>query len=198
MGYKIAEAASGRGHIVTLISGPTKLSPPKVKKFISIDTADDLLKALKRELKGADCLVMCAAVGDFRPRRVLGKKIKRKKRLVLELVPNKDLLKELSGAKKGRLFVGFSLETEDLVKSSVKKLKNKNLDLIAANRLTKSHNPFGSNKLNIVLIDKSGHRIYINNKSKAYIAQVLLDKVENLWYLRNNRGTTRKPRWRAN
>ena len=75
MGYKIAEAASRRRHAVTLISGPTKLSPPKVRRFIPIKTADELLRALKRELKAADCLMMCAAVGDFRARKVLRKKI---------------------------------------------------------------------------------------------------------------------------
>jgi len=184
MGYKLAEAASRRRHAVTLISGPVKLSPPKVRKFISIQTADDLLKALRRELKNADCLIMCAAVGDFRAGRVLKRKIKRGKKLTLELFPNKDLLRELSGLKEGKLFVGFSLETEALVKNSIKKLKKKNLDLIVANRLTKNHNPFGYNKLGVVIIDKTGHRLYINNKSKAYVAQVLLDKIEKLWYLK--------------
>jgi len=187
MGYKIAEAASRRRHAVTLISGSTKLSPPKVRKFISIDTADDLLKALRRELKKADCLIMCAAVGDFRVKSLQKNKIKRKKGLYLRLVSNKDIIAELSRHKKGKLFIGFSLETEDLVRNSIKKLKNKNLDFIVGNCLTKSHNPFGYNKLNVVLIDKTGHRIYINNKSKAYIAQVLLDKVERLWYLKGNK-----------
>ena len=95
MGYRLAEEAHKRKHVVTLISGPTRFKPPKVKRFVSIETAGDLLKALKRELKAADCLVMCAAVGDFRPKSILKKKIKRRKRLLLKLFPNKDILREL-------------------------------------------------------------------------------------------------------
>ncbi len=184
MGYAIASEASRRKHAVTLISGPTRIKSPKVKKFIPIEGAVDLLKALKKEIKGADCLIMCAAVGDFRVRKVASKKIKRKKTLSLQLVPNKDILKELSKYKKAKLFVGFSLETENWLKNSSKKLKSKNLDLIVANRLTKSYNPFGDNKLDVCIIDKSGHRIYIDNRKKLFISHVLLDKIERLWYLR--------------
>ena len=184
MGYKIAECASRRRHRVTLISGPTKLKPPKVKKFISIETANGLLTALKKELKRADCLIMCAAVGDFRAKKPARKKIKRNKGMSLKLVPNKDLLKELAREKRGKLFVGFSLETENIVKNSVKKLKTKNLDLVVVNRLTKSHNPFGDNKLDVCIIGSSGQKITLYNKYKSYISHVLLDKIEQLWYLK--------------
>jgi len=184
MGYKIAELASRRRHNVTLISGPTRLKPPKVKKFISIETAEELLNSLKKEIKKADCLIMCAAVSDFRAKEPARKKIKRNKDMSLMLVPNKDLLKELADEKKGKLFIGFSLETEGLVKNSEKKLKNKNLDIVVANRLTKSHNPFGDNKLDVCIIGSSGQKITLYNKYKLYIAHVLLDKIEQLWYLK--------------
>jgi len=189
MGYKIAEAASKRGHIVTLISGPTSLMPPKVKRFIPIETAGALSKTLKKEIKTADCLIMCAAVCDFRPRHLAAKKIKRQRDLLLKLMPNKDILKELSIYKKDRLFVGFSLETEGLLRNSLRKLSSKHLDLIVANKLTKRCNPFGRNKLDVMVVDKSTHRTYITNKSKIYITHVLLDKIEEMWYLKNNRGT---------
>ncbi|MFC1621557.1 phosphopantothenoylcysteine decarboxylase [Candidatus Omnitrophota bacterium] len=184
MGYEIASEASRRKHIVTLISGPTKLKSPKVKKFIPVQTAGDLLKILKQEIGKADCLVMCAAVGDFRVRKLAGKKIKRKKTLLLQLVPNKDILKELGRHKKSKLFVGFSLATENWLRNASTKLKSKNLDIIVANRLTKKHNPFGNNKLDVCIIDKSSHRIYIDNREKSFISHVLLDKIESLWYLR--------------
>ncbi len=184
MGYKIAEVASRRGNAITLISGPTRLKPPKVKRFISIETASDLFRVLKKEIKRADCLVMCAAVADFRREDVPKNKIKRKKALTLRLTPNRDILKALSRHKKSKLFVGFSLETECVVRNARKKIKNKNLDIIVANRLTKSHNPFGDNKLDVCIIEESGHSIYINGKSKTYIAQVLLDKIQRVWYLK--------------
>lgn len=181
MGYKIADEASKRNHEVILISGPTRLKPPKVKRFILITTAGELFKALKREIKKADCLVMCAAISDFKARHILKKKIKRKKRLLLELVPNKDILMELSRYKKDKLFIGFSLETENLIKNSYIKLKNKKLDLIVANRLTKFCNVFGDNKLDVCIIDKSGVIKELKHKDKAFIAHVLLDKIEKLW-----------------
>lgn len=184
MGYKIAEVASKRGNAITLISGPTRLKPPRVKRFISIETAGDLFKALKKEIKKADCLVMCAAVADFRRKGVPRNKIKRKKALTLRLTLNKDILKALSRHKKSKLFVGFSLETEGVVRNARKKIKNKNLDIIVANMLSKDHKPFGDNKLDVCIIEESGHSVYIKGKSKTYIAQVLLDKIQRVWYLK--------------
>lgn len=184
MGYKIAEVAARRRHSVMLISGPTALKPPKVKKFISIKTSDDLFNVLKKEIGYADCLIMCAAVADFRPKKIARKKIKRGKKLLLYLVQNKDIVAVISRHKKDKLFIGFSLETGNLIRNAYKKLKVKNLDLIVANSLSKRHNPFGDNELSVSIIEKSGHRIYIKGKSKTYIAQVLLDKIERLWYLK--------------
>ena len=186
MGYKIAEEASKRNHKVTLITGPTGLKAPKVKKFISIETAAELFSAVKKELKNADCLIMCAAVGDFKSKRVFKKKIKRNKGLLLELVPSRDILSGLSRYKKGKIFVGFSLETDSLIRHSRAKLKNKNLDLIVANRLRKFPNVFGDNKLDVYIIDKYGFRREIKYKRKAFIAHVLLDKIEKMWYLKSN------------
>ena len=128
-------------------------------------------------------MIMCAAVSDFKVKKPFGKKIKHKEALSLKLVPNKDLIAELAKEKQDKLLVGFSLETEHLVKRSIDKLKSKNLDLIVANKLTQRRNIFGDNKLDVVIIDKAGNRVLIKNKNKAYIAGVLLDKIEDLWYL---------------
>jgi phosphopantothenoylcysteine decarboxylase/phosphopantothenate--cysteine ligase len=182
MGYTIAEKAVKAGHSVTLISGLVKIPAPKSCKFIPIETADELLTALKEEIKKADCLIMSAAVGDFKVRRILDKKIKRKQNLSINLIPNRDILAELAKYKKHKLFIGFSLETENLINNSRFKLKNKNLDLIVANSFTKYHNPFGNNKLDVSLIYKNGDIVKIKKKNKAFIAHVLLDKIGKLWY----------------
>ncbi|MDP2910818.1 MAG: phosphopantothenoylcysteine decarboxylase [Candidatus Omnitrophota bacterium] len=181
-GYLIAKEALKRKHNVTLISGPVNICPPKTDKLIFIQTADDLLKALKKEIKNADCLIMAAAVSDFKVKQTSAEKIKRKGQIKLELVPNKDILKELAGYKRHKLFVGFNLETSNLVKNAKLKLKDKDLDLIVANSLTKSHNPFGNNMLDIKIIDKYNNILHITHKSKSFIAHVLLDKIEELWY----------------
>ncbi|OIO33868.1 MAG: hypothetical protein AUJ70_02270 [Candidatus Omnitrophica bacterium CG1_02_40_15] len=187
MGYKIAEVALKREHKVTLISGPTNLIPPRADKIIFIKTADDLLKKLKKNMRHADCLIMCAAVSDFRPKHLFNRKIKRSKNLTIELMPNKDILRNLSKFHKRNLFVGFSLETEDLVKNAYLKLKHKNLDLIVANILTKHHNPFDNNKLDVVIIDRFKNIVSLKAKNKTFISHVLLDKIEQLWYEIYNR-----------
>jgi len=182
MGYKIAEEALKRKHKVILISGPTNLIPPEANKVIFIKTADKLLKELKKNIRYADCLIMCAAVSDFKAQKISNKKIKRKDKLAITLVPNKDILHELAKYKKHKLFIGFNLETSDLIKNAKLKLKSKNLDIIVGNRLTKYHNPFSNNKLDVNLIDKNGNIMKIKNKNKAFIAHVLLDKIEELRY----------------
>jgi len=182
MGYKIAEEALKRKHNIILISGPTNLIPPKVDKVIFIKTADELLKELRKNIHYADCLIMCAAVSDFKVQKISNKKIKRKGRLTITLVPNKDILQELVEYKKCKLFIGFNLETSNVIKNAKSKLKSKNLDIIVGNRLTKYHNPFGDNNLDVDLIDKSGGIMKIKNKNKAFIAHVLLDKIEEMRY----------------
>ncbi|MDO8603426.1 MAG: phosphopantothenoylcysteine decarboxylase [Candidatus Omnitrophota bacterium] len=185
MGYRIAEEALKRKHKVTLISGPVDIIPPRACNFISIRTADELLRELKKIISKADCLFMCAAVSDFKVSEIATKKIKRDKSVNIKLIPNKDMLKELGGYHKRNLFIGFSLETENLVRNSYIKLKSKKLDLIVANSFTRSHNPFGNNKLDVTLIDKNRRISKIRDKNKAFIAHVLLDKIEEMWYLKN-------------
>ncbi len=185
MGYKIAEVALKREHKVTLISGPTNLIPPKADKIIFIKTANELLKKLREKIHHTDCLIMCAAVSDFKPKRLFNRKIKRSKNLTIELIPNKDILQNLSKFHKRNLFVGFSLETENLVKNAYLKLKHKNLDIIVANILTKYRNPFYNNKLDVVIIDRFKNKVSLKAKNKTFISHVLLDKIEEMWYLKN-------------
>jgi len=186
MGYKIAEEAIKRGHKVTLVSGPVKIDPPKTSRFVSIETAKDLLDSLKKEIRKADCLVMCAAVSDFKARHVSARKIKRQKRLIIELAQNKDILLKLSRFHQRKLFVGFSLETENMLQNAFMKLKHKNLDIIIANILTNKHNPFDDRKIDVSIIDKFKGITRIKAKNKAFISHVLLDKIEELWYLKRD------------
>ena len=142
MGYEIAKQALKRRYKVTLISGPTGLKPLPGVKSISVERAIDMKRAVLREFRKADCLIMAAAVSDFRLKRVYSQKIKKKKRLFLELTENPDILKSLP-PKSGRVLVGFSLETGNLLRNARKKLIDKNLDLIIANIIDKRNMPFG-------------------------------------------------------
>jgi len=177
-GYEIAREARARGCAVTLVSGPAHLKPPAGVKFVAVETAEEMKRAVLKNK--ADCVIMAAAVCDWRIKNPSDTKIKKdgKKRL-LELAENPDILKEL-GRKKRGVLVGFALETGELEKNALKKLKEKNLDIIVANRLGKEKKLFGSNAIDIFILDHKGEREYHRNKDKAELAKIILDKVLNV------------------
>lgn len=179
-GYELAAEALRRGAKVTLVSGPTHLTPPRGVRLIRIESAIDLRRAVLRELSGAQYVIMSAAVSDWRVKKEASHKIKRSTgRLALELVENPDILKEVGSVKDGRVVVGFALETEDLEKNALKKLFDKNADIIVANALKKSSSVFGDNCIDIIIIDKYGNKVRAGRKSKKELSKIILDKVLN-------------------
>lgn len=176
-GYEIAKEAKRRKLSVTLISGPTALKAPPGMKFIPVESTLDMRKAVFAEFQKADCVIMTAAVADWRPRYSAKRKIKKNHRRAIEFIENPDILAEVGARKKERVVAGFALETENLERNALKKLKDKNLDLIIANRLTPKANIFGDIKLDVVTVDKFGNRTRIYNKSKRELAKIILDKV---------------------
>ena len=180
-GYAIAKEAKRRKLAVTLVSGPTALKAPNGVKFISVESSLDMRRAVSKEFKKADCVIMTAAVADWRPVYSAKKKIKKSPRKTIELVENPDILAEIGSKKKNRIAVGFALETENLERNALKKLKDKNLDLIVANRLKLPNaNIFGDKAINVVTVDRFGNRTRIYNKSKQELARIILGKVLKL------------------
>lgn len=178
-GYEIARQAYRRGCRVTLISGPTCLVPPTGAKVVRVESALDMRRAVKKAIKGADCLIMAAAVGDWRVRLPAKSKIKRRHRMVrLDLVENPDILGEIGKAKKpGQVLVGFALETGPLVESALSKLRAKKVDIIIANRLSLKKTVFGNTVTDIFIADKHGNTEYFYRKTKKYLTKIILDKV---------------------
>ena len=181
MGLELAKAAKKRNYRVILISGPTHLTIPKGVRFILIKTALDMRKELFRFFKHADCVVMAAAVSDFRPAAFSAEKIKKfsKRAFSLKLRRNPDILTSLGRKKEGRILVGYSLETARPIENAKKKLKLKNLDIIVANRISKRLNPFGLGAKDISIIDRKGNIQKLRGVSKAKIASYLLDTIGN-------------------
>lgn len=180
-GYEIAREAKARGAKVILISGPTSLPAPQGVRRISVESALEMKRAVDKEFKNCGCIIMAAAVSDWRVKAPASTKIKRlggKK--VLELVENPDILAELGGHKAGKTIVGFALETEDLEKNALKKLKEKRLDLIVANRLDEKGRALGDNKTSVLIIDRFGKKCAVNNKTKKELAKIILDKALSL------------------
>lgn len=181
-GFKIAEEAQKRGNPVTLVSGPTALRAPKGVRFIKVESAIDMRRAILKEFPKSDCVIMASAVSDWRVRAIAKKKIKRGSsgKRALELVENPDILMELGKDKRDKALVGFALETEGLERNAVKKLKEKNLDLIIANKMDSKSGVFGDRKIDILMVDRFGNKTRLLGKSKRELAEIVLDKVEDL------------------
>jgi len=183
MGYELANVAGKKGYKVTLISGPTGLEAPKGVRFLSIETAVELLRKVRRELKKADILIMTSAVSDFRPVHFSEQKLKSKKPFVLKFVRNPDILKSITpGERKNKIIVGFALETENLLAHARQKLCRKRLDLIVANKCGPRNTPFGSGRKTVYLVDKHGRIGKLEKATKNRIARAIIDRVKELCY----------------
>lgn len=182
MGYAIADMAKTRGAEVTLISGPTYLKPPAVAKFTPCKTAAEMNSLVQKYLPECDVLVMTAAVGDFTAETLEKEKIKKCSgdSLVLNLVPTKDILMEVSKVKTKQFVVGFAAETQNLIQSALEKLRNKKLDLIVANDISAPGIGFQSDNNQVSLIDSSERIENLPRMSKTEIANILLDKIKQL------------------
>lgn len=134
MGYALARAAVKAGHKVTLISAETSLRPPKDVKIVHIETSKEMFEAVKSSFGKCDCLIMAAAVSDYKPAAISRAKIKKAQQgLVIKLKPAVDILKWAGKNKKDKIIVGFALEDKNLRKNAEEKLAEKNIDMIIAN-----------------------------------------------------------------
>ena len=141
MGYAVARAASDRGAEVTLVTGPTALKPPAFVETVEVTSAQEMFDAVTRRAQEQDIIVKAAAVADYRPAEYSENKLKKGEGdpLSLPLERTRDILLWLGEHKKpGQFLCGFSMETERLLENSRKKLKKKNLDMVAANSLNEA------------------------------------------------------------
>ena len=181
MGYAIAEAAAKRGAEVFLVSGQVALDAPCGVERISIRSAEDMFNAISERLPDADILIMAAAVADYTPVVCADQKIKKKDgEMTIELKRTKDILKYAGENKKeGQIICGFSMETENLIENSRKKLLSKNCDIIAANSISESGAGFKTDTNRITLISKDRIR-ELSLMSKLEAADILLDEIASM------------------
>lgn len=146
MGYALAEACIDAGAETWLISGPTRLAPPSRARFVPVTSALDMHREALSLAAGADIFIGCAAVADYRPRTVAGQKMKKtaEEGLVIELVQNPDIIRDVASLDKRPFTVGFAAETENLLDYAKSKLQQKNLDMIIANDVSNSEAGFNS------------------------------------------------------
>jgi phosphopantothenoylcysteine decarboxylase/phosphopantothenate--cysteine ligase len=158
MGYAIAQAARDAGGCVTLISGPAAVRAPDAIPCVLVETAAEMYEAVMRLIPDQDIFISAAAVADYAPEKPARHKLKKSRDAVpLTLLPTKDILAEV-GAKDGIFTVGFAAETEDLVGNARKKLLEKNIDMIAANRVGQPGRGFDSTSNELHVLWRGGER----------------------------------------
>jgi phosphopantothenoylcysteine decarboxylase/phosphopantothenate--cysteine ligase len=181
MGYALAAAAKDRGADVLLVSGPTHLIPPPGVKVISVVSAGEMHDAIREQLRRCDIVIMAAAVSDFRPLQSSGRKIKKEEApATLQLERTVDILKELGKTEAKPLLVGFAAETDDVEQNALKKLKDKNLDMIVMNDLLKPGSGFGADTNAVTIFDRSGKRYELPTLPKPEIARRIMNVVVEL------------------
>ncbi|PSQ67806.1 MAG: bifunctional phosphopantothenoylcysteine decarboxylase/phosphopantothenate--cysteine ligase CoaBC [Bacteroidetes bacterium QH_1_64_81] len=180
MGYALAEAAAQRGASVTLVTGPTTLSPPSGVEEIQVQTAEEMNEAVQARRETADYVFMAAAVADYTPADPSSTKRKKEDKdedLALHLRRTPDILKMLGAHKRpDQVLIGFALETDDALENARHKLEEKNLDWIAVNNPTEEGAGFGPTN-RVTLLRRNGPAEELPLMPKADLAEVLLDRV---------------------
>ena len=183
MGYALAGAARSRGANVVLVSGPSELPPPAGVEVIRVTTATEMRDAVVPRAARADVVIMAAAVADYAPATSNPQKIhKDADTLTLTLVRTPDILAELGqqrGANERPLLVGFAAETTDVVASARRKQREKAVDLVVANDVSRTDAGFEVDTNEVTLVSADGEET-LPLQSKSAIAQQVVQRIETL------------------
>ncbi len=182
MGFSIAESAYAYGANVTLVCGRTDEKPPLGIKSFYASNHKTMKQVILEKVKNNDIFISVAAISDYLPKAVLGKLKKKNTRITLELEKSDDILYEVSLNNENLFCVGFSAESEKIIKNSQDKLKNKKLDMIVANSIKES---MGKESAEIYLIDHLG----VTNIVKKSKKELSKDILKHIYKLVNTKGT---------
>ena len=185
MGYALARVAAGLGCIVELVSGPVALSAPPGVRLHRVTTGAEMLECVDVLFGSCDVLVKTAAVCDFRPRVYSEQKVKKEAvPRIVEFEPVPDILKTMALRRRpGQTLVGFAAETADIEDYARRKLQEKRLDWIVANRLgrtggSSSSNAFEADTNTVLLLGAHGFREEFGPAPKVDVARWLLERME--------------------
>ena len=177
MGYACAEAARRRKHQVTLISGPVSLSAPKGVQLINVVTAADMADAVGNHFDTCDCVIMTAAVSDYRPKVTSPAKLRKTPgELTLQLERTTDILATLGATKTHQLLIGFALQDRAARRSARDKLTTKNLDAIILNGPA----AMGADRIDAELLCHGGKWQSLPSIRKAALATRIIRLAERL------------------
>lgn len=174
MGYALAEAAVEAGARVTLISGPVHLAAPERVRLIKVTSAEEMYQHSLEQAAQCDIFIASAAVADYRPAEIEPRKLKKQPdHLILELVPNKDIVAAVASLDNKPYTVGFAAETNDLEDYARNKLVQKNLDLIVANDVSQKDIGFNSDD-NAVILFWDNRQHHLEKASKRQLARQII------------------------
>ena len=183
MGYALAGAARARGARVVLVSGPTELTPPAGVEVIRVTTAAEMRDAVVPRAAQADVVIMAAAVADYTPSDAAPRKIhKDSDTLTLTLVRTPDILAELGRQRAGKgrpMLVGFAAETDDVVAGARRKQREKGIDLVVANDVSRTDIGFEVDANEVTLVTPSGEET-LPRQIKSAIALQIVQRIETL------------------
>ena len=175
MGYALAEAARDRGANVVLVTAATGLAEPSMVNVVPVTSAQEMCDAVLEHVKAADALIMAAAVADYRPSSQAEQKIKKSgDDLSIALTRTTDILQAAKGS---FVRVGFSAESQDLLKNAKAKVQSKDLDLIVANDITDPDSGFGRDTNKVALIGRDLQVEELPVLSKYEVSNRILDRV---------------------
>jgi phosphopantothenoylcysteine decarboxylase/phosphopantothenate--cysteine ligase len=180
MGLNIARALKKNGAFVTVVLGPTRLTPPSGIQVVRVETALEMFAAVKKHLRRTDALIASAAVGDWRFARVAAHKLKKSASITVRLEKNPDILAWAGRQKNkqpGLKLVGFALETQRIEPNAAQKLKQKNLDLIIANDPAS----FGSDTIHTRWLERNKPIQDLGRLKKKSLASKLAKWLETSW-----------------
>ncbi len=178
MGYALAEVAHARGAEVTLVTGPTRLSPPPGVRVIAVRSTREMYDAVLERFASATIVIKAAAVCDYRPARVAAEKIKKDgaASLRLELEPTEDILAEIGRRKEGQVIVGFAAETTATDDASVTaKLRRKRADFLILNDVSQPGAGFDGDTNQVTIFGADGMRKRLPLLTKRETAEAILD-----------------------
>ncbi|MCF6515101.1 bifunctional phosphopantothenoylcysteine decarboxylase/phosphopantothenate--cysteine ligase CoaBC [Lactobacillus sp. S2-2] len=184
MGYALADYANEQGADVTLISANSKLEKINGVTTIDVETSDELYNEISNNFANCDVLIMSAAVSDFKPQKYTDQKIKKDKNINsinIELEKTNDILKYFGTHKNNnQIVVGFAAETNDILKNAEKKLKEKNVDMLVLNDVSKKNIGFNSDDNKVTILFKNQDYVETEVMKKTEIAKVILEQLKKI------------------
>ena len=177
MGFAVARAAREAGAEVTVVCGPTPLTPPRSCTLVRVESAEQMFRQVAAHLEGCDIFIGVAAVADYRPATAAEHKIKKSdQRMTVELVPTTDILAHVAGLPNAPFCVGFAAESRNLDEYAQDKRRRKRIPLLAANLVQEA---IGSDDNELILFDDAGRHV-LPRAPKLEQARQLIARVAEL------------------